>query len=87
MHCIEPVVTFALPEFKDVVRLKGKYKARFEVVWVQKRGCLKVKTVIHTVDTPVVELWYPAKEGKPEPGAPGSIVCPTWKQRASQADG
>lgn len=80
MHCIEPIVTYALPEFKDVVRLQGKYKVRFEVVWIQKKGCLKEKNVIHTVDTPAIELWYEAKKGKPEPGEPGSIVKPTWKK-------
>lgn len=80
MHCIEPIVTYALPEFKDVVRLKGKYKVRFEVVWIQKKGCLKEKKVIHTVDTPAVELWYEVKKGKPEPDAPGSIFKTTCKK-------
>ncbi|KAJ4385527.1 hypothetical protein N0V93_009956 [Gnomoniopsis smithogilvyi] len=81
MHCIEPIVTYALPEFKDVVRLKGKYKVRFEVIWIVKKGCMKEKRVIHTVDTPAIELWHEVKTGKPEPGAPGSIIRPSWKKR------
>lgn len=80
MHCIEPVVTHALPEFTNVVRLKGKYKVRFEVVWIQKKGSLKEKKVIDAVDTPAVELWYEVKKEEPKPGEPGSIVKPTWKK-------
>lgn len=81
MHCIEPIVTYALPEFKDILRLKGMYKVRFEVVWVQKRGCLKEKRVIYTVDTSAIELWYEVNKGKSEPGAPGLMVKPSWKGR------
>lgn len=61
MHCVEPVVTYTFPEFKDVRRRKGKVVVRFEVVWVQKKGCMIEKEVIHTVDTPAIELWYKAK--------------------------
>lgn len=80
IHCMEPIVTYALPEFKHVIRLKGKYKVRFEVVWIQKKGCLKEKKVMHAVDTPAVELWYEVNKGKPEPWKPGSIGKPTWKK-------
>lgn len=82
MHFIELIVTYALSECKHIVRLKGKYKVRFEVVWIQEKGCLlkKKKMVIHTADTPAVELWYEARKGKPEPAEPGAIVKLTWKK-------
>lgn len=63
---MEPVVTFFFPELKGVCRLEGKHKVRFEVVWVQTKGCMTQKTVIHTIDTPVIELWCEKKAVKPK---------------------
>lgn len=66
MHFEQPVVTFCWPEYKDVVRLRGRFKVRFEVVWTRrKRGGFRWETervVKHTIDTEVVELYYEGEE-------------------------
>lgn len=67
MRCIETIVTYALPEFMDVVQLTEKYEVRFDIVWIQKK-------VLDTVDTPVIELCYEANK------AGVSIFKPLWKR-------
>lgn len=79
---IEPVVTYAFPEFKGVVRLRGRFKVRFEVVWTRRKGgglrWEKEEVVRYALDTPEVDLWY---EEKGEPGEPGTIVRPVRRGR------
>lgn len=63
---MEEILTFSFPELKGVKLLEGKHKVRFEVIWVQTKGCMKQRTVIHTVDSPVVELWCEQKKVMPK---------------------
>lgn len=71
---MQPVVNFFFPECKAVKRLGGRYKVRFEVIWVQKKGCMKSKTAIHTIDTPVIELWCEKKVVKPKAEGEDTVV-------------
>lgn len=74
-----------------MVRLRGRFKVRFEVTWTRRSGSglwweveeeweteERGESVLYALETPEVELWY---EQKGEAGEPGTIVRPVRRRR------